>query len=178
MSIKKTIGKILYCGIGMHMPMSFARFNLGSRKFRQFCAKLILGDRCGAWVNIEPGVSFGDGITIGFGSGIGANSVIPSDVVIGRYDMIGQETMIFTSNHRMDRLDIPMGQQGMTQTRPVIIGDDVWIGARCTILPGVHIGKGAVIGAGAVLTKDVPPYEVWGGNPARKLKSRKNDQSE
>jgi len=86
--------------------------------------------------------------------------------------MTGAELLIFTSNHRTDRLDIPMGGQGMTESRTVVIGNDVWIGARVIILPGVHIGNGAVIGAGAVVTKDVPDYEIWGGNPARFLKSR------
>lgn len=170
--IKVFLGKLLYHVIGIHMPMSFSHMSLGSRKFRQFCAKLILGDRCGKWVNIEKGVHFGDSLTIGNGSGIGADSIIPSNVVFGDNVMTGQELLIFTSNHRMDRLDIPMGAQGMTESKTVVIGNDVWIGARVTILPGVHIGNGAVIGAGAVVTKNVPDYEVWGGNPAHFLKSR------
>ena len=86
--------------------------------------------------------------------------------------MIGQELLVYTHNHAMERVDIPMREQGMTEDRPVSIGNDVWIGSRVTILPGVHIGNGAVIGAGAVVSKDVPDYEVWGGNPARFLKSR------
>lgn len=169
---KRKLGKALYYLIGMHLPMSFSRYSFGSRKFRQKCAHMILGDRCGKWVNIERNVHFGDGLTIGHGSGIGANSNIPSDVVIGEMVMMGQDILMFTSNHCTDRLDIPMGHQGMTETKPIIIGNDVWIGSRVIILPGVHIGDGAVIGAGAVVTKDVPPYEVWGGNPARFLKSR------
>lgn len=172
MKIKRIIGKLLYKIIGIRLPMSFAKVSLGSRKFRQFCAKLILGDRCGKWVNIEKGVYFGDGLTIGNGSGIGANSNIPSDVIIGENVMMGQECLMFTSNHRMDRLDIPMGAQGSTETKPIVVGNDVWIGARVTILPGVHIGNGCVIGAGSVVTKDIPDYEIWGGNPARFLKSR------
>lgn len=172
MRIRVFIGKALYNLVGKHLPMSFSRFSFGSRKFRQFCAKLILGDRCGKWVNIEKGVKFGDGLTLKDGAGIGAYSQIPSDVIIGEKVMMGQECLMFTSNHRIDRLDTPMGFQGMTESKTIIIGNDVWIGARVTILPGVHIGKGAVIGAGAVVTKDVPEYEVWGGNPARFLKSR------
>lgn len=161
MNLKSAVGKFLYHAIGIHLPMSYARVNLGSRKFRQFCAKLILGDRCGDWVNIEKGVHFGDGMTIGYGSGIGANGTVADAVVIGKNVMIGQEVLMITSNHRMDRLDIPMGQQGMTETKPIIIGDDVWIGARVTILPGVHIGNGCVIGAGSILTKDVPDFQIF-----------------
>lgn len=173
MKIKKLIGKILYHAIGIHLPMSYARINLQSRKFRQFCTKLILDDRCSDWVNIEKGVHFGDGLTIGYGSGIGANGTVADDVFIGKNVMIGQEVLMITSNHRMDRLDVPMGQQGMTETKPIVIGNDVWIGARVTILPGVHIGNGCVIGAGSILTKNVPDFEVWGGNPARFIKKRK-----
>ena len=172
--IRRLVGKTLYHLIGMHMPMSYGSMRfLGGRKFRQLCAKLVLGERCGNWVNIERGVKFGDGLTIGNGSGIGANSSVPSAVVIGENVMMGQEVLMFTSNHRTDRLDIPMGAQGQTESKAIIIGNDVWIGARVIILPGVHVGNGAVIGAGAIVTKDVPDYEVWGGNPAKKLKSRK-----
>lgn len=171
MTIKQLIGKALYYSIGIRLPLSFSKVGHGSRQFRQFCAKLIL-DECGDWVNIEKGVHFGDGLKIGNGSGIGAYSVVPSDVTIGENVMVGQELLIYTQNHCMDRTDIPMKEQGMAEHKPVTIGDDVWIGARVTILPGVHIGNGAVIGAGAVVTKDIPEFEVWGGNPARKLKSR------
>lgn len=65
-----------------------------------------------------------------------------------------------------------MCQQGLSEPRPVLIEDDVWIGARVIILPGVKVGKGSVIGAGSVVTKDVMPYTVVGGNPARVLKGR------
>lgn len=57
------------------------------------------------------------------------------------------------------------------------IGNDVWIGNRALVLQGVTIGDGAVIGAGSVVTKDIPPYEVWAGNPAKKIKDRFDDQT-
>ena len=65
-----------------------------------------------------------------------------------------------------------MGLQGRTEIKPIVIGDDVWIGSRSLIMKGVHIGNGAIIGAGSVVTKDVPPYEIWAGNPAHFIKSR------
>ncbi len=176
MKLKRTIGRILYHAIGIRLPPSFSKVSLGSRRFRQFCAKLIL-ENCGEWVNIEKGVHFGDGLSIGNGSGIGENSNVPSDVIIGENVMIGQELLVYTSNHRTDRTDIPMREQGFTESRQVMIGNDVWIGSRVTILPGVHIGSGAVIGAGAVVTKNVPPFEVWGGNPAHYIKSRLQQKS-
>ena len=66
-----------------------------------------------------------------------------------------------------------MCQQGYYEEKPIVIGDDVWIGGHVIVLPGVHIGTGAIVGAGAVVTKDVPDYAVVGGNPARIIKSRK-----
>ncbi len=175
MNLKRVIGKALYHGIGIHMPASYSKFSFGSRAFRQFCAKLILDD-CGEWVNIEKGVHFGDGLSIGNRSGIGANSNVPSAVTIGENVMIGQELLVYTHNHNTENTSIPMQKQGMTPDLPVVIGNDVWIGSRVTILPGVHIGNGAIVGAGAVVTKDIPDYEVWGGNPAHFLKSRIKDR--
>lgn len=66
-----------------------------------------------------------------------------------------------------------MREQGMQEFQPVTIGDDVWIGARVTILPGVTIGKGCIVGAGSVVTKSLPDYAIGLGNPARVLKFRK-----
>jgi acetyltransferase-like isoleucine patch superfamily enzyme len=65
-----------------------------------------------------------------------------------------------------------MYKQGYSSNEPVIIGNDVWIGSRVTILPGVKIGDGAIIGASAVVTKDVEPYSIVAGNPAKKIGSR------
>ncbi len=87
--------------------------------------------------------------------------------------MMGPDVVILTQNHKFDRLDIPMLDQGFKDEQPVTICDDVWIGARVIILPGVTVGKGAIIAAGAVVTKDVPEYAIVGGNPARVIKMRK-----
>ena len=65
-----------------------------------------------------------------------------------------------------------MRKQGLTKPKPVIIEDDVWIGTKTILLPGVHIGKGAIIGAGSVVTKNIPPYTIAVGNPAVVKKSR------
>lgn len=85
---------------------------------------------------------------------------------------MGPDVVILTHTHNIDRVDIPMGKQGSRVAR-VIIGDDVWIGMRSIIMPGVKIGNGAVIGAGAVVTKDVPDYAIVGGVPAKIIKYRK-----
>ena len=87
--------------------------------------------------------------------------------------MMGQDCLIYTENHKYDRIDCTIDQQGYQEARPVVIGDDVWIGGRVIILPGVTIGNGAILGAGAVVTHDVPSYAIVGGNPAKIIKYRK-----
>jgi maltose O-acetyltransferase len=169
--IKRFIGRVLYTAIGKHLPMSGARVSLGARKFRQFCAHLILDD-CGKWVNIDKGVTFATDIKLGNGSGIGAGCSIPTGVSIGENVMMGIDILMFTNEHRHDDITIPMGRQGRTEVEPIVIEDDVWIGSRSLIMKGVTIGHGAIIAAGSVVTKDIPPYEIWGGNPAHFLKSR------
>jgi maltose O-acetyltransferase len=86
--------------------------------------------------------------------------------------MMGPDVIILTERHKFDHLDIPMREQGYDAPGPVTIGDDVWIGTRVIILPSVTIGKGAIIGAGAIVTKDVPEYAITCGNPARIVKYR------
>ena len=170
-TVKRRIGKILYHVIGKRLPLSGARVSFGARKFRQFCAHLMLED-CGKWVNIDRNVTFAYDLKLGHGAGIGANCQIPSGVSIGRQGMIGIDVLMFTNEHRHDDITVPMGLQGRTEIEPIVIGDDVWIGSRSLIMKGVHIGNGAIIAAGSVVTKDVPAYEIWGGNPAHFLKSR------
>jgi len=93
--------------------------------------------------------------------------------------MMAPEVTIVSYVHRHDRCDIPMCFQGGGPVRPVRIGNDVWIGTRVILLPGVNVGDGAIIGAGAVVTKDVEPYAIVGGNPAHVIGTRKDkmDQS-
>ena len=174
MNVKKEIGRILYHSIAIHMPRSGRKFSFGSKAFRAFCARLILGDRCGDDVNIDDGVHFAPGMRIGSRSGLGARSCIGNEVIIGEDVMMGRECLLLTDGHRYDRLDVPMREQGRCVPREIVIGDDVWIGARVIILPGVHVGTGAIIGAGSIVTKDIPDYEVWAGNPAHFIKSRRN----
>ena len=86
--------------------------------------------------------------------------------------MMGTDVTVITRNHRHDRTDIPMMEQGFEEEQPVVIGNDVWIGDRVVILPGVHIGSGSIIGAGAVVTKDIPDNAIAAGVPARVIRFR------
>ena len=92
-------------------------------------------------------------------------------VRIGDDVIIGPNVSIFSENHEFRSRDIPINQQG-TRRAPVLIGNDVWIGAGATILPGVTVGNGCVVAAGAVVTKSFPDFSVVGGVPARLISSR------
>lgn len=131
-------------------------------------------DYCGKNVNVEKDADFGngEGIRIGENSGIGVNCSVRGPLEIGANVMMGPDVMIMTSSHNVESIGVPMNQQGALPKQKVIIGDDVWIGARVIILPGVKVGTGSIIGAGAVVTKDVPDYTVVGGVPAKFIKSR------
>lgn len=100
------------------------------------------------------------------------NCSVHGPLKIGDNVMMGPDVTILSQTHIIERTDIPMGKQGMREAI-VIIGNDVWIGMRSIIMPGVKIGNGAVIGAGAVVTKDVPDYAIVGGVPARIIKYRR-----
>jgi acetyltransferase-like isoleucine patch superfamily enzyme len=89
-------------------------------------------------------------------------------VNIGDRVMIGSHVAITSLTH--DYTAVAMN--GTSLARPIVIEDDVWLGTHCVILPGVRVGCGAVVAAGAVVTKDVPPYTVVAGVPARLLKRR------
>lgn len=169
--------RVLYYLLAIHLPASYFSFGLGglSKKIRAFfCKQFFLS--VGQNVNIEHGAYFGSGrlIEIGDNSGIGVDCHVPSDIKIGKDVMMGPETLIIgrNQNHRFDDLSIPMRLQGYKDTPPVVIEDDVWLGARVIVLPGIRIGTGAIIGAGAIVTKDIPPFAICVGNPARIIKFR------
>lgn len=171
-SIKKYLCIVFYNSFAKHLPKSNARLiGPGCKKIRSFFAKGFISS-CGENVNIQRGAVFSSKLSIGDYSSVGINSVIQGPVRIGRNVMMGPEVYIYTQNHNHQRLDIPMIKQGYENEKPVIIMDDVWIGSRVTILPGVTVGCGSIIGASAVVTKDVPDYSIVAGNPAKVIKSR------
>ncbi len=170
--MKKIIGYILYQLIGKHLPSSYAKISFGAIYFRRFCGKLLLA-KCGKKVNIERNASFSTRTQLGDYSGIGIRAKLYGPVIIGNHVMMGPDCIIYTQNHNFSNTNIYMDQQGFQEEKKVIIEDDVWIGGRVIILPGVKIGKGSIIGAGAVVSKNVEPYSIVVGNPARKVKTRK-----
>lgn len=139
--------------------------------FRLFFARLILKS-CGNETAVEKGANFSRRVTLGDFSAIGINAWLKGEISIGNYVLMGPNVTILTQNHKFSRTDIPIYKQGATEEQVVIIEDDVWICQNVIILPGVRVGKGAILAAGAVITKNVEPYAIMGGNPAKVIKSR------
>lgn len=114
-------------------------------------------------------------IKIGNGTSININTLIDASqngsITIEENVMIGPNVVIRASNHNFKDLSIPMKFQGHSGGK-ITICKDVWIGANVTILPNVYIGEGSVIGAGAVVIKNVPEYSICGGVPAKVIKKR------
>ncbi|AXF05541.1 acyltransferase [Paraburkholderia hospita] len=134
---------------------------------------LRLGDRVnvGAYARLVVGTDIGrpgSYIHIGDGCGIGEYSSVGGSggVTIGRNTIIGQHFTAHPENHNFSDLSRPIREQGTTR-KPIVIGDDCWLGARVTVLAGVTIGEGCVIAAGSVVTRDVPPLSVVAGIPGR-----------
>jgi maltose O-acetyltransferase len=163
----------LYYGFARHLPFSVRPYAFGARRIRYHLCRHMFRS-CGCNVNVERGalINSGADIDIGDNSGIGLNAYILGPLVIGRNVLIGPNCTLMAINHDTSHLDRPMIEQGDLPARPPIIEDDVWIGANVTVLPGRRIGTGSVVGAGSVVTRDVPAFAVAAGNPARVLSYR------
>lgn len=119
-------------------------------------------------------ISKSSNIIIGNYSAVGHNSELLADqgnIMIGSGVRIAAEVVVLTADHTYTELNVPVNKQPYIY-KDVVIEDLVWIGRRSIILPGVRIGKGAIIAAGSVVNKSVGEYEIFGGVPAKFLKSR------
>lgn len=170
--LSRRFNKWIYFHIAKNLPETSAKGGRFACWLRKRTAKHFV-KHIGIKVNIEKRASLSEGLIVGDRSGVGINANLHGPVIIGNDVMMGPECIIYTRNHEFSNTDIPMNQQGFSEIKEVVIGNDVWIGGRVIILPGVHIGNGAIIGAGAVVTKDVPEYSIVGGNPAKVIKYRK-----
>ncbi len=159
---------ILYYGAVIHLPPSY--YFKPFKTIRYLLCKNIVKS-CGENVNFEKGANFGLDVSIGNDSGLGINCVVEK-AKIGDNVMMGMDVIIMSGSHKFDNCSVPMIMQGNKIEKEVIVEDDVWIGHRVIIMPGVKIRKGAIIGAGAVVTRDVPQYAIVGGVPARVIKYR------
>lgn len=171
--LSRRIAIFIYFRIAIKLPESYdSCLGRVAKVIRRNSARKFLL-YVGKNVNIEKGAMISSKCSVGDNSGVGINARLHGPVEIGENVMMGPECIIYTKNHSFNRTDVPMNQQGFSSEKPVIIGNDVWIGGRVIILPGVKIGDGSIIGAGSIVTKSVPGYSIVGGNPAKILRSRK-----
>lgn len=173
--MKRYLCLFFYYCILKHFPATDNNLPIRNivRKMRSMCAGYLF-DSCGKNINVEKGADFGTGvgIRIGKNSNLGINCKVRGPLEIGEDVMMGPNVIISTSNHKHEDVTIHMIFQGHTPPSKVKIEDDCWIGFNVIILPGVTIGKGSIVVAGAVVTKSVPPYSIVGGVPAKVIKSR------
>lgn len=111
-------------------------------------------------------------LTAGPYSFIGPRAQICPNVQIGAYTMLGPEVMIIGGDHLFDKPDTPIIFSGRPEMPQTIIGADCWLGARSTIIAGVSVGDGAIVAAGAVVTRNVEPNTIVAGVPARPIRKR------
>ena len=150
---------LLYVLVLKHLPPTYYPGGAVVKGIRYFCCKGLFMS-CGRGVVIESKAHIPfHKVEIGNNSGIGYNARLGA-VKMGDDVMMGPDVIILSMNHSFYSRLSPMRLQGGTEDDPVVISDDVWIGAMAIILLGVHIGRGAIVGAGAVVSKDVPAYAI------------------
>lgn len=180
----RNLHRLYYTELNRRAFKSFGKFSkispkwklLVGAKYIEIGNRTILGKQIQltAW-DIHGDQVFSPEIRIGDGCSIGDNSHITciNKVIIGNNVRTGKNILITDNSHgkfELSDLDKSPADRDLYSKGPVIIGDNVWIGEKASILPNVTIGKGSIIGAGAVVTKDVPPYCIVGGNPAKIIK--------
>lgn len=120
----------------------------------------------------SKGSSISKDFVAGDFSYIGTRCLIYPKVRIGRFTMIANDVMIVGNDHFYKNVDLPIIFSGREKLKETIIGDDVWVGSRSIVMTGVTIGNGAIIAAGSVVTRDVEPYSIVAGVPAKRIKMR------
>ena len=143
----------IYWSVRMDTP-PYRRFRLGRKSVIESycCINNAVGD-----------------VTIGDHTRVGIHCTVIGPVCIGNHVNLAQGITVTALNHNFADSNRKIDEQGIS-TKPVVIGDDVWIGANAVILPGVTIGRHVVVAAGAVVTKDVPDYSLVAGVPAKEIK--------
>jgi len=144
--------------------------SLCKRKFKLFDEEADF--RAGAYAVFCSQISIGKRVVIRPGTMLFADEY--QTITIEDDVMIGVGVHFYVNNHKFDRTDIPLIEQGYYPSEGILVKDGAWIGANAIILPGVVIGKNSVIGAGSIVTKSIPDFSVAVGNPARVIKTISN----
>lgn len=156
---------------GTHYKLYFKNTgrNLCKKKFKFFGKGAEF--RPGAYAFACSKISIGCNVVIRPNTMLFAdNRADGAEITIEDFVLIGSGVHFYVSNHKFDNRNMPVFHQGHYKSKPIIVKSGAWIGANAIILPGVTIGKNSVIGAGSVVTKEVPDFAVAVGNPARVIK--------
>ncbi|QOX78547.1 acyltransferase [Trichlorobacter lovleyi] len=163
---------VLYYLIISRLPHS--RLLPVCNKIRVWYVSKILGIVSSGKIDyFEPCIYIGNGSNVTIGKDCQVNeNVFIQGAIIGDYVMIAPNVAILTATHNYTDIAKPMVYQGEEKGVTPVIENDVWIGRNVIIMPGVRLGMGSIIGSGAVVTKDVEPYSIMGGVPARLIRKR------
>jgi len=143
------------------------------KRLRMWCIRKVKRlDRVHPTFHCLDGNAISPDLETGAYSYLGRNCWICPRVRIGRYVMFASEVVVLGGDHRFDLIGVPMMFSGRPEIPETVIEDDVWIGYRAVIMAGVRIGRGSIVAAQAVVTKDVEPYSIVGGAPARPIGRR------
>lgn len=175
--VSKACVMFLYYGFATHLPSTSFPGGVIFQWLRVVLVKRMLKS-CGQGLRVgrKANISSGQRVVMGDNCGLAEGLVILGDVSAGNDLMLGPDVVMISYNHEYSDTKIPMRAQGASASRPITIGDDVWIGMRAIVMPGVTIGSHAIVAAGSIVTKDVPDWAIVGGNPAKVIKYR--DHSE
>lgn len=169
----KNIWILIYYFIGYKLPNRYFPFGKIFSDFRAFLVRKILQSKCGVNLEIEGEVLLGKFNDVSIGNNVQINERSRlRNVIIGNDVMIAPEVYILHSGHNFEDTNVAMRFQGEKFYSKTIIEDDVWIGARTIINAGKKIGHGSIVAAGSVVTKDIEPNSIVGGNPAQLIKKR------
>lgn len=110
-------------------------------------------------------------VKVGEGTIVNSGCILNGPITIGKYSMIGFRTLLFANEHNFKPEKLICIQEA--SIKPIEIGDDVWIGAHVFVRGDIKIGNHAIVGAGAVVTHNIPEWEIWVGVPAKKIGDRR-----
>lgn len=151
------------------MPNTYFFCKIRAMYYKTFGCKIEQNVSISANVRITGHLEIGSSTSIAHNCTLSGRNV---GIFIGNNVMIAPNCVFVAFDHSFDNVDIPMIEQGVIE-ESIIIEDDVWIGANCTITKGVKIGTGSIIAANSVITKNVENYSIYGGVPAKFIRSRK-----
>ena len=174
-TLKKVVCYLLYILVAKHLPIRLGPIGRASRKIRMFLSRPLFHKVEGSF-KLGRGIDFDNGANIilrdhaNIGSYASLTACSKATITIGRHVMMGKECIFICQNHKYQEGG---GYDGLNAGN-ILVDDYAWLGHRVIVLSGVTIGKHSIIGAGAVISKDVPPYAIAVGNPAKVVKYRDN----